>query len=153
MSGLAPEPQAGHREVTQRQCPLGLKYHARGHALWSRVESQALGYFDAKTPGLRDCAVHFAPGQGSRPVHQQASRCAAACGIEGEDLAVRALELLSVRRWSHRRLRSRIWDLRGNVTAYDAAYVALAERLGCRVLTRDEPLSRTPGLEDRFELV
>jgi len=69
------------------------------------------------------------------------------------DLAVLALETLSLRRWSHRKLRPRIWALRHNVSACDATYVALAERLGCRVLTRDGPLSRTPGLEDRFELI
>lgn len=67
--------------------------------------------------------------------------------------AVTDLGHFGVRRWSHRALRERIWALRHNVTAYDATYVALAERLGCRVLTRDGPLSRTPGLEDRFELI
>jgi predicted nucleic acid-binding protein len=43
-------------------------------------------------------------------------------------------------------LLDRIWQLRENVSAYDASYVALAEALGCSVLTADTRLSRAPGL-------
>lgn len=43
-------------------------------------------------------------------------------------------------------LLDRIWQLRGNVTPYDACYVALAEALGCSLLTADGRLSRAPGL-------
>lgn len=43
----------------------------------------------------------------------------------------------------------RIWQLRQNLTAYDAAYVALAEALDCPLLTFDAGLSRVPGLEVR----
>jgi len=68
-------------------------------------------------------------------------------------LAVTDLGHFGVRRWSQRALRERVWALRHNVSPCDATYVALAERLGCRVLTRDGPLSRTPRLEDRFELI
>lgn len=39
----------------------------------------------------------------------------------------------------------RIWDLRGNLSAYDAAYVALAEALESPLLTADEALSRADG--------
>ena len=39
----------------------------------------------------------------------------------------------------------RIWALRENLTAYDAAYVSLAEALSCSLLTFDEKLSRTPA--------
>ena len=39
----------------------------------------------------------------------------------------------------------RIWALRENLTAYDAAYVALAEALGCSLVTFDEKLGRAPG--------
>lgn len=65
--------------------------------------------------------------------------------------AVSRLAVCGVRRWPHRALRARVWELRENVTAYDAAYVALAERLGCKVLTRDARLARAPGLADRVE--
>jgi predicted nucleic acid-binding protein len=40
----------------------------------------------------------------------------------------------------------RAWELRANVTAYDAWYVALAEALGCSLYTLDARLSRAPGL-------
>ena len=43
-------------------------------------------------------------------------------------------------------LLDRIWALRENVSAYDASYIALAEALGCAVLTADARLSRVPGL-------
>lgn len=39
----------------------------------------------------------------------------------------------------------RIWELKANLTAYDAAYVALAEALACPLLTFDEKLRRAPG--------
>ena len=40
---------------------------------------------------------------------------------------------------------ARIWELRANVTAYDAWYVALAESLGCPLVTLDRRLSRASG--------
>ena len=43
-------------------------------------------------------------------------------------------------------LLARIWELRDNLSAYDASYVALAEALGCGVLTADGRLSRAPGV-------
>ena len=44
-----------------------------------------------------------------------------------------------------------MWELRGNLTAYDAAYVALAEVLDIPLLTLDGPLSRAPGHSARVE--
>jgi predicted nucleic acid-binding protein len=43
-------------------------------------------------------------------------------------------------------LLERIWELRENLSAYDASYVALAETLGCALLTADARLSRASGL-------
>lgn len=43
-------------------------------------------------------------------------------------------------------LLDRIWELRENLSADDASYVALAERLGCDLLTADARLSRAPGI-------
>jgi predicted nucleic acid-binding protein len=43
-------------------------------------------------------------------------------------------------------LLARIWQLRDNVSAYDASYVALAERLGCALLTADGRLGLAPGV-------
>ncbi len=40
----------------------------------------------------------------------------------------------------------RVWELRDNLSAYDAAYVALAEAIDCPLVTADARLSRAPGL-------
>jgi predicted nucleic acid-binding protein len=52
---------------------------------------------------------------------------------------------LGVRRQAIVGLLSRIWQLRDNVSAYDAAYVALAEAMGCPLITADARLARAPG--------
>jgi len=51
---------------------------------------------------------------------------------------------LRLERYSHRLLIARAWELRANLTVYDAAYVALAELLGCPLLTCDAALARAP---------
>ena len=40
----------------------------------------------------------------------------------------------------------RVWELRDNLTAYDAAYVALAEIIDCPLVTADGRISRAPGI-------
>jgi predicted nucleic acid-binding protein len=40
----------------------------------------------------------------------------------------------------------RIWELRDNLSAYDAGYVALAETLGCTLVTADTRLGSAPGV-------
>jgi predicted nucleic acid-binding protein len=42
-------------------------------------------------------------------------------------------------------LLDRVWELRDNLTAYDANYVALAEALGCGLVTADARLAAAPG--------
>ena len=60
--------------------------------------------------------------------------------------ALTDFEVLPVHRWeAAAALRRRAFGLRENLTAYDAAYVALAEGLGCALVTRDERLARTRG--------
>lgn len=55
-------------------------------------------------------------------------------------------EDLPVHRWpAGDALRRRVFDLRDNLTAYDGAYVALAEALQCRLVTRDLRLARAAG--------
>jgi predicted nucleic acid-binding protein len=60
---------------------------------------------------------------------------------------------LPIERYSHQILLPRIWTLRQNLTAYDAAYVALTEILGATLLTRDGRISRAPGHSARVEVV
>jgi predicted nucleic acid-binding protein len=60
-------------------------------------------------------------------------------------LALDDLAQLSLVRYPHLPLLARVWDLRRAVTAYDAMYVALAEILGCALLTADARLARTAG--------
>ena len=52
---------------------------------------------------------------------------------------------LGVRRFPVAGLIERVWELRDNVTAYDAVYVALAEVLGCGLVTADARLAHAPG--------
>lgn len=61
------------------------------------------------------------------------------------DQALADLAALPLVRAPHRPLMGRIWELRENLTTYDAAYVALAEALESSLLTADEPLSQAPG--------
>jgi predicted nucleic acid-binding protein len=60
---------------------------------------------------------------------------------------------LPLRRYPHGFLLSRVWELRHNLTAYDAVYVALAEALNAPLLTRDRRLANTPGHHARVELI
>jgi predicted nucleic acid-binding protein len=58
-----------------------------------------------------------------------------------------------VARYPHQPLLSRMWELRDNLTAYDAAYVALAEALGAAVVTRGARLAAAPGVAAAVEVV
>ena len=78
---------------------------------------------------------------------------------EGEidvDTAATALDdlrALDLQRHAHEPLLERVWELRKNLTAYDAVYVALAEVLDSIVLTCDRRLSQAPGMTRRVALV
>ncbi len=47
----------------------------------------------------------------------------------------------------------RCWQLRDNLTTYDACYIALAETLGCSLLTADTRLSRAPATRCPIEVI
>lgn len=53
---------------------------------------------------------------------------------------------LAVTRFAVHTLLDRVWQLRENVSAYDASYVALAENLDCALVTADARLSRAAGI-------
>ncbi len=57
------------------------------------------------------------------------------------DLLARRLDL-----WSHALLGRRAWELRHNLTIYDACYVAVAEVTGTELLTLDRRISAAPGI-------
>lgn len=63
------------------------------------------------------------------------------------------LRQLDMRRWAHEPLLGRMWELRRNLTAYDAAYVALAEALDASLVTCDAKLARAPGIAGRTQLI
>ena len=60
-------------------------------------------------------------------------------------LALEDLRALPLQRVDHVQLVERCWELRENLTVYDAAYVALAEALAATLLTGDARLSKAPG--------
>ncbi|MCI0412006.1 type II toxin-antitoxin system VapC family toxin [bacterium] len=71
----------------------------------------------------------------------------------------RAREALSdfldipIRRYPHDLFLDRIWELRSNMTAYDAAYVVLAELLETPLITRDKKLAGAAGHRAQIELI
>ena len=67
--------------------------------------------------------------------------------------AIDDLHDLDLNRHAHEPLVDRIWQLRENFSAYDAAYIALAEALDTVLLTCDARLTRAPGAAHRVELL
>lgn len=53
---------------------------------------------------------------------------------------------LAIDYWPYGALAHRIWELRENLSSYDAAYVALAEEVGAAVVTLDRRMTGAPGL-------
>lgn len=104
----------------------------------------------------------FAPGETLHAPHlldvevaQVLRRYAASGELDGARGA-RALEVMAefaLTRYPHQPLMLRIWALRHNITAYDAAYIALAEALAIPLVTRDAALAATRGHRATVELV
>jgi len=67
--------------------------------------------------------------------------------------ALEDLAALPLSRYPHDVLLPRIWELRHTVTAYDAAYVALAEALAAPLVTRDAALAASRGHAARIALL
>jgi predicted nucleic acid-binding protein len=107
-----------------------------GGARGGMVEEHFLGGGPVQAPALLDAEV------------AQVLRRMVAHSVTEEAGARARLEILGampLRRHLLTPLLPRIWALRENLTAYDAAYVALAEALACPLLTFDERLSRASG--------
>ena len=112
-----------------------------GRAIASRIDDPAIG---VHVPHLADVEV----AQALRRYASDGELDAAAAADALTDL--RALDL---QRHAHEPLLDRVWQLRHNLGAYDAVYVALAEVLDSTLLTCDHRLARVPGVARRVELV
>lgn len=94
----------------------------------------------------------------SRPLHAPAilplevanvlRRLRAAGTVDPSEAAAahRLMVRLPVEYWPYEVLADRVWALTGALTAYDAAYVALAELIGATLVTADLRLARAPGI-------
>jgi predicted nucleic acid-binding protein len=112
----------------------------------SAAVSALLNVGEART-ALADDTVHVPHLVDSEIAH--ALRRQVLTGALGADDGWAALDTwrrLGVARHPIVGLLDRVWELRDNVSAYDASYVALAEALGCALVTADARLSRVPGL-------
>lgn len=69
------------------------------------------------------------------------------------DLALNDLSAMPLKRAPHLPLLQRCWELRENLTTYDASYVALAEALDVLLLTGDRRLARAPGPRCQIEVL
>ena len=67
--------------------------------------------------------------------------------------ALDALRRLGMTRFPVFSLLDRVWELRDNLSAYDASYVALAELLDCNLMTADARLSRASGIRCAITVV
>ena len=67
--------------------------------------------------------------------------------------AIDDLRDLPVTRFPHLPLLARAWRLRDNLSLYDAAYVTLAELLGCALVTTDRRLAAAPGIGCRVDVL
>ena len=118
----------------------GLLYDdARGDLIRRRLAGERL-----TAPGLVDLEVisslrHVV--RGGKATAERAKR------------ALRDLVELPLERVQHGDLAHRIWELRDNLSAYDASYVALAERLDTLLLTADAAFARAPGIGCKIELL
>ena len=112
-----------------------------GRTIAARIAEPALGLH---VPHLADLEV----AQALRRYTHDGDLDARAAALALDDL--RALDL---QRHAHEPLLERVWDLRQNLSAYDAVYVALAEVLDTVLLTCDRRLARAPGVARHVELV
>jgi predicted nucleic acid-binding protein len=72
---------------------------------------------------------------------------------ERAEQAIADLTDFDLRRHAHVDLLGRTWELRNNLTSYDAVYVALAEAIASSLVTCDGPLGATPGHTVRVEVI
>ena len=102
---------------------------AAGATARARLDREAA----VAAPQLLDLEVVSAVRAHHRRGRLSARRAAAALADLGD---------LDLERWDHGGLVLRVWQLRDSLSVYDAAYVALAEEIGCPLLTADARLAK-----------
>lgn len=127
------------------------------------LDASALVELILSTPAGKSVAVRIAdPAQSLHAPHladvevaQVLRRYAREGDINAETAAAAldALRALDLQRHPHDLFLERVWALRGNLSAYDAVYVALAELLDGTLLTGDGRLSRAPGITCAVEVI
>jgi len=111
--------------------------------LGTRVEHRLLRDEDLHAPHLLDVEVLSALRRLVRTGELAAERA--------ED-AIEDLQLLRLARHGHEDLLPRVWELRDNVTAYDAVYVALTEAMDATLVTCDRALGAAASAQ-RIEVI
>ncbi len=104
---------------------------------------EASAWATAQVVGRSLVAPHLALFEAANVLRRQAN----AGRIDAAVAAMAHADLLAlpVQLWPYEPLADRSWELRHNLTAYDAAYVALAEILGTVLVTLDRRLADAPG--------
>lgn len=97
----------------------------------------------------------FAPHLLDLEVLHALRRLALAGGMTTDhgSLLLERLRVFGLTRYPVHGLTPRIWELRDNLTAYDASYVAVAEALECTLLTTDARMAAAPGIRCAVEVV
>jgi predicted nucleic acid-binding protein len=125
------------------------------------VDSSALIGALAASPPARDLLHRIDSADSLHAPHLvdleflQAVRRLVATGAMSADSAEDArldFSLLAINRYPHFPLADRIWELRENLTAYDAAFVALSEALRMPLVTADARIASAPGHGAAVEL-
>jgi predicted nucleic acid-binding protein len=127
------------------------------------IDASALLEVLLRRPGAQSAGrLIFEPGQTLHAPHlldveiaQVVRRFAIKHEIDDERgrIALADLSNLPLRRYRHDFLLPRIWQLRNNLSAYDAAYLALAETLNAPLLTHDGRLAAIARRYLQVELV
>ncbi len=124
--------------------------------------SVLVAFYASDDPRRASVATRLALGETLfAPAHLDAEVVSALRGLSRPNTALRAvvpealhhLERFPIRRMPLAPMLQRMWELRDNVTTYDAAYVALAERLDGPLITCDAKLAAAGGTRCTFDLI
>ena len=97
----------------------------------SRIETLLDDDVAAPDTLIPEVARHFARREGIDPI----------AGTRFTEFMAADIQFVST--WPYA---ERIWQLRHNVSEYDACYVVIAEALGCALVTKDQRVARAPGV-------